>query len=57
LIGNRDAMQSALCHALLLKEIGCSANSVQTSALFGSDDHAVKRNLKTVDWTSFRSAD
>jgi hypothetical protein len=50
-------MQSALCHALLLKEIGCSANSVQTSALFGSDDHAVKRNLKTVDWTSFRSAD
>lgn len=55
---------SNLYYALVMKDAGCSANAAPTAELFGSDDHEVKRNLKTVDWTrripaalySFRNA-
>jgi len=43
--------RSALYYALLLKDAGCSSNAARTASLFGSDDHAVKRALKTVDWS------
>lgn len=45
-----------LYFALLLKDLGCSSNAARTSALFGSDDHAVKKALKTVDWSRFLPA-
>lgn len=42
--------RSDLYYALLLKDAGCSSNASATVDFFGSDDHRVKRNLKTVDW-------
>ena len=47
---------SNLHYALLLKDAGCSANASETADLFASDDHEVKRNLKTVDWTRWLPA-
>jgi HD-GYP domain-containing protein (c-di-GMP phosphodiesterase class II) len=44
--------RSSLFYALLLKDAGCSSNSAATCALFGADDHAVKRTWKTTDWAS-----
>ncbi|MEZ4417559.1 MAG: HD domain-containing phosphohydrolase [Gemmatimonadota bacterium] len=55
-IGLDFADQSALFYALLLKDAGCSANAAPVSELFGSDDHPVKRDLKTTDWSSFVAA-
>jgi HD-GYP domain-containing protein (c-di-GMP phosphodiesterase class II) len=45
------ATRSRLFYALLLKDAGCSANSAKMAALFGADDHAVKRSSKRVDWS------
>lgn len=42
--------RSALFYALLLKDLGCSSNAAKVSHLFGSDDRATKRDLKTRDW-------
>ena len=42
---------SALFYALLLKDLGCSSNASKMCYLFGSDDRAAKRDIKTVDWT------
>ncbi len=42
---------SHLYYALILKDAGCSSNSHGTAAFFGTDDHELKRNLKTADWT------
>jgi hypothetical protein len=39
----------ALFYALLLKDAGCSSNAAKIAALFGMDDHAVKRERKTVN--------
>ena len=43
--------RSQLFYALLLKDAGCSANSAKMAALFGADDHAVKRSSKRVNWS------
>jgi putative nucleotidyltransferase with HDIG domain len=43
--------RSRLFYALLLKDAGCSANSAKMAALFGADDHAVKRSSKRVNWS------
>lgn len=43
--------RAALFYALLLKDLGCSSNAAKVSSLFRADDHALKRELKTVDWT------
>jgi HD-GYP domain-containing protein (c-di-GMP phosphodiesterase class II) len=49
--------RSDLFYALLLKDAGCSANSARMAALFGADDHDVKRTSKRVDWArSFTAA-
>jgi putative nucleotidyltransferase with HDIG domain len=45
---------SALFYGLLLKDLGCSTNASKLCYLFGSDDHAVKRGVKTVDWSYVR---
>jgi hypothetical protein len=41
--------RSSLFYALLLKDAGCSSNAARVAALFGADDQAVKRDIKTVD--------
>ena len=40
----------ALYYAALLKDAGCSSNAARMAALFGSDDQAVKRDMRLVDW-------
>lgn len=42
---------SALFYGLLLKDLGCSSNASKMCYLFGSDDRAAKRDVKTVDWS------
>ena len=49
-IGLSVEEKSALYYALLLKDAGCSSNAAKMTALFGSDDRAVKPYMKTVDW-------
>jgi HD-GYP domain-containing protein (c-di-GMP phosphodiesterase class II) len=41
---------AALYYAALLKDSGCSSNAARLSALFGSDDQRVKRDMRLVDW-------
>ncbi|HWE01766.1 MAG TPA: HD domain-containing phosphohydrolase [Tepidisphaeraceae bacterium] len=43
-------LSSALFYGLLLKDLGCSSNASKMCYLFGSDDRAAKRDVKTVDW-------
>jgi putative nucleotidyltransferase with HDIG domain len=45
----RAAESSALFYALLLKDLGCSSNSGRMCYLYGSDDQAIKRDVKTAD--------
>ena len=42
--------RSDLFYALLLKDAGCTANAARMSALFGADDHELKRTAKRTDW-------
>ncbi len=48
--------RSDLFYALLLKDVGCSANSAHMAALFGADDQVAKRTSKLVDWSRPLSA-
>ena len=50
-IGLGPDESSALFYALLLKDLGCSSNARKVCYLFGADDRATKRYLKTADWT------
>ena len=43
--------RSALFYALLMKDLGCSSNAARFAALFGSNDHDLKTNLKHIDWS------
>jgi putative nucleotidyltransferase with HDIG domain len=47
--GLDDATSSALFHAALLKDAGCSSNAAKVAALYGADDAAVKRDRKVTD--------
>lgn len=42
--------RSDLFYALLLKDAGCTANAARMAALFGADDHELKRSAKRTDW-------
>jgi putative nucleotidyltransferase with HDIG domain len=55
-IGLDDESLSHLYYALLLKDAGCSANAAPVAEAFGSDDHVVKRALKTTNWSNYLSA-
>jgi HD-GYP domain-containing protein (c-di-GMP phosphodiesterase class II) len=55
-LGLNAATRSDLFYALLLKDAGCTANAARMAALFGADDHAVKRSAKRVDWAGSFSA-
>jgi len=50
-LGLAEAESSALFYGLLLKDLGCSSNASKMCYLFGSDDRAAKRDVKTVDWS------
>ena len=43
--------RSALFYALLMKDLGCSSNAARFAALFGSNDHDLKTELKHIDWS------
>ena len=47
-IGMLSEAASALYFAALLKDSRCSSNAARVSALFGHDDHAVKRRMKSL---------
>ena len=49
-LGLPDDRLAALYYGVLLKDLGCSSNSAKMAYLFGSDERAVKRDVKTVDW-------
>jgi len=34
-----------------MKDLGCSSNAARFATLFGANDHDLKRNLKTVNWS------
>jgi putative nucleotidyltransferase with HDIG domain len=57
-IGLADDQRTSLFYALLMKDLGCSSNAARFAALFAADDHQLKADLKTIDWsralTSFR---
>ena len=55
-VGLSGQQSSALFYALLLKDLGCSSNAAKMCYLFGSDDRAVKRDVKTRDWSSLTGA-
>jgi HD-GYP domain-containing protein (c-di-GMP phosphodiesterase class II) len=55
-LGLGAAARSDLFYALLLKDVGCSANSAHMAALFGADDQVAKRTSKLVDWSRPLSA-
>lgn len=44
--------RSALFYALLLKDLGCSANASRLCAVFQADDISLKRHHKVTDWTN-----
>lgn len=43
--------RSDLFYAVLLKDLGCSSNAAKMTYLFGADDHLLKRETKTIDWS------
>ena len=43
--------QGDLFYALLMKDAGCSTNASRMFQIFGTDDIAAKRDVKTTDWT------
>jgi putative nucleotidyltransferase with HDIG domain len=57
-MGLPDEQRTSLFYALLMKDLGCSSNAARFAALFAADDHQLKADLKTIDWshalTSFR---
>jgi HD-GYP domain-containing protein (c-di-GMP phosphodiesterase class II) len=55
-LGLNAATRSDLFYALLLKDAGCTANAARMAALFGADEHVVKRTAKRVDWAGSFSA-
>ena len=55
-LGLSPEHRSALFYALLLKDLGGSANSAQLASLFSADDHRLKRALKLTNWSARRDS-
>jgi putative nucleotidyltransferase with HDIG domain len=53
-VGLDDEELADLYYALLMKDLGCSANASRTFQIMGSDDIAAKRDIKLTDWTRLR---
>ncbi|MDI9636845.1 HD domain-containing phosphohydrolase [Kamptonema cortianum] len=47
-----DSQLENLYYAALLKDSGCSNNSVRVQKIFGGDEHVAKYAVKLSDWTS-----
>ena len=43
--------RSDLYYALLLKDAGCSSNATRMYEIFGGDERAAKKEVKTTDWS------
>ena len=43
--------RSDLYYALLLKDAGCSSNAARMYEIFGGDERAAKKEVKTTDWS------
>jgi|HubBroStandDraft_1064217.scaffolds.fasta_scaffold64176_2 HD-GYP domain-containing protein (c-di-GMP phosphodiesterase class II) len=43
--------RSDLYYALLLKDAGCSSNAARMFEIFGGDERAAKKEVKTTDWS------
>lgn len=52
--GLDDSQLAELYHALLLKDLGCTANAARIAALFGADDQRLKARLRLVNWDDRR---
>lgn len=52
LIGFNDLERQDVYYAAILKDSGCSNNSVRIQKIFGGDEFISKRAVKTIDWTS-----
>jgi putative nucleotidyltransferase with HDIG domain len=52
LLGVTEEQKSALFYALLLKDLGCSANSARLATLMGADDRLLKHAHRLTDWTA-----
>ena len=55
-LGLDPITRSDLFYALLMKDAGCSSNAARLCALFGADDHRLKRDHKLIDWTRLGEA-
>src|SRR5437868_6151796 len=51
ILGLSADQRASLFYALLMKDLGCSSNAARFAALFGSNDHAIKADIKQIDWT------
>ncbi|BCW96409.1 MAG: HD domain-containing phosphohydrolase [Fimbriimonadales bacterium] len=51
-LGFSDADMRDLCKASLLKDAGCSSNSVRVYKVFAADDLLTKRHVKLVNWSN-----
>ena len=52
ILGLNDSGLENLYNAALLKDSGCSNNSVRVQKIFGGDEHLSKRAVKLIDWSS-----
>ncbi len=55
-IGLAQSQLSSLYHALLMKDAGCSSNAARMAEIFGADDIAVKRSMRTTNWSNTMEA-
>lgn len=51
-LGISESEMRDLYFACLLKDAGCSSNSVRIHKIFGGDELISKRNVKLIDWSS-----
>ncbi len=51
-LGLAEAELESLFYAAILKDSGCSNNSVRIHKIFGGDEILAKRGVKVVDWAS-----
>jgi putative nucleotidyltransferase with HDIG domain len=51
-LGLSEAETSSLFYAAILKDSGCSSNSVRIHNIFGGDEILAKKGVKVIDWSS-----
>jgi putative nucleotidyltransferase with HDIG domain len=51
ILGLPVEQRSNLYYAMLLKDAGCSSNAARMYEIFGGDERAAKKEVKTTDWS------